>query len=230
MPFDKSQRLRVPEQMDADDVDPDELGKALAFIRRINAWLGYNRVVADAVLRELGPREGSSSVLDVATGSGDLLIDLAARAGRPLDLIGIDRHAATLDEGVRVSGSTVRFVRGDALSLPFDDASVDVVTSTLFLHHLSDDEARAALNEMARVARRAVVVADLIRSRRAYFWITAFTLGSTAMVRHDARASVAHAFTLGEMHRLAHDATMADARVTRTFGHRSMLVWRRPGN
>ena len=165
-----------------------------------------------------------ATVLDVATGSGDLLVTLARRAPT-LRLIGLDRHATTLDEARGVAVGSL--VRGDALALPFDDASVDVVISTMFLHHLPDDVAVSALAEMRRVARHAVVVADLIRDARAYRWIRLFTALSSPMVRHDARASVAHAFTMAEFARIARRAGLNDARLERTFGHRFALTWKR---
>lgn len=206
--------------MDAEDVDPAELRRALAFIRRINTFLGYNASVARRVVATLPSR--TASVLDVATGSGDLLVSLAGRVPT-LNLIGLDRHATTLGEAQRVTGSTL--IRGDALALPFDDASVDVVISTMFLHHLPDEVAVAALAEMRRVARHAVVVADLLRDARAYRWISLFTAFSSPMIRHDARASVAHAFTIAEFAEVARRAGMDDAKIERTFGHRFALTW-----
>jgi len=70
-----------------------------------------------------------------------------------------------------------------------------------------------------------VVVADLIRSRRALAWITLFTLGSSAMIRHDSRASVRHALTIPEMTTLAARAELKDYTIRRTFGHRMLLHW-----
>lgn len=242
------ERHLVAELMDADDVDPRELASALAFIRRINRVLGYNRSVIRAILNETANLKGRVSVLDVGAGSGDLLAELhnsgrvrlppdrGSPAGSPsrspptqtFDLIGLDRHATTIDFGAEFATSAgVRFIRGDALALPFPDASIDVVVSTLFLHHLPDEVAMGALREMARVARHTVIVADLLRNRRAYAWISLFTVLASPMVKHDARASVAHAFTLEEARRLATQAGLSGARIARTFGHRFRLTWRR---
>lgn len=230
-------RHLVPEQMDADDADPRELAKALRFIRRINALLRYNATMVRAVgeLLESLPadtRDGPLTVLDVAAGSGDLLVALrqwSDRTNRPLDLVGLDRHATTVDLGAAsdAAAANVRFVRGDAVALPFADRSVDVITSTLFLHHLPEPVAVAALVEMRRVARHGVVVADLLRDRRAYGWIVLFTLFASPMVKHDARASVAHAFTIDEARGLARDAGLADAQFKATFGHRFLMTWKR---
>lgn len=223
MPFDPSRRLRVAEQMDADDVDPRELARALRFIRNINRLLGYGRGEARAVndaLRETG----GTSVLDVATGSGDLL----ARIESTIFRVGVDRYAATLAEARRRERS-IAFVRADALALPFPDASFDVVVSTMFLHHLDDASAVAVLRELARVARRRVIVADLLRDVRAHRWITLFTLFASPMVKHDARASVAHAFTLDELRAFAMRAGWKNFEARETFGYRGVITLTKSG-
>lgn len=229
-----AQRNLVAEQMDADDVDPRELAKALRFIRRINALLRYNASMAKAIGRVIeslpDAKNRPVSVLDVAAGSGDLLVELGGRAkrsGHSLHLTGLDRHAVTVEQGAGAAADAgVRFLRADAIALPFADRSVDVVVSTLFLHHLPELVAAAALAEMKRVARHAVIVADLMRDRRAYAWITLFTLFASPMVKHDARASVAHAFTLDEARSLARDAGLLDAEFGTSFGHRFVMTWK----
>ena len=101
----------------------------------------------------------------------------------------------------------------------------------MFLHHLDDASAAAALREMARVSRRGVIAADLLRHRRAYAWITLFTLFASDMVRHDARASVAQAFTWDEVLALRERAGLTFAKYHRHFGHRFVLAGERaPGN
>jgi ubiquinone/menaquinone biosynthesis C-methylase UbiE len=229
------ERHLVAEQMDADDADPAELAKALRFIRRINALLRYNASMAATVSRLIESlpvevKQGSLTLLDVAAGSGDLLVELHRQercSGRSLQSIALDRHAVTVEQcvdGAKEAG--VGFVRAEAVALPFEDRSIDIVISTLFLHHLPESVAVAALAEMRRVARHGVVVADLIRDRRAYAWIRLFTLFASPMVKHDARASVAHAFTVEEAERLTQQAGMEDARFDLSFGHRFVMTWK----
>jgi ubiquinone/menaquinone biosynthesis C-methylase UbiE len=126
-----------------------------------------------------------------------------------------------------VRDGRLQFVRADALHLPFADGAFDYATTAMFLHHLDDDAAVAVLREMDRVARRGVIVADLLRNRRAYAWITLFTLLSGPMVRHDARASVAQAFTREEALRLRDRARLHFAEYHRHFGHRWVLAGER---
>jgi ubiquinone/menaquinone biosynthesis C-methylase UbiE len=221
--------------MDTPAAEPAELRRSLAYIRRVNAVLGYHQAMLKHLRRFAArwePRE-TISVLDVATGSGDLpRAVLRCAAWRDVDVrvTAVDLHATTLSVArqltprARYPESRLRFVRADALRLPFADGAFDYATTSMFLHHLTDDDAAAAVGEMARVARRGIVVADLLRHRRAYAWITLFTLASGAMVKHDARASVAQAFTEPEVLDLRDRAGVPWAKYHRHFGHRFVLA------
>src|SRR5207247_4008528 len=90
----------------------------------------------------------------------------------------------------RGQAGRLQFVRANALHLPFADASFDYAHTAMFLHHLDDADAAAVLREMARVSRRGIIAADLLRNRRAYAWITPFTLMARPLVRHHARVTV----------------------------------------
>jgi ubiquinone/menaquinone biosynthesis C-methylase UbiE len=142
----------------------------------------------------------------------------------PLAEYGSTELAEVRERGL---GERLRFVQADALRLPFADRSFDYALTAMFLHHLDDDAAAAALREMARVSRRGIVAADLLRHRRAYAWVTLLTLTAGPMVKHDARASVAQAFTKPEVLRLRDQAGIGFARYHRHFGHRFALAGER---
>ena len=197
------------EWMDADDVDPAALRRALRFIRRVNRTLGYNRHVAASV--PPGP------VLDVATGSADLCEYL------PNDCVGLDRHAETLAVAAEWAPD-VPLIRGDALTLPFGDDAFDTCTCGMFLHHLDPPQRRRVIDEMLRVAQRRVVIADLLHNRRATAWIHLLTLAADAMTRHDARTSVRQAMTWADAQALAAEYADRDPMLRRTFGHRFVLT------
>jgi demethylmenaquinone methyltransferase / 2-methoxy-6-polyprenyl-1,4-benzoquinol methylase len=103
--------------------------------------------------RETGLRPGGSA-LDVACGSGKLTAELArlARGGR---VVGLDFSPRML-EVARREHPGIDFLKGDALNLPFDDASFDASTIAFGLRNLADPV--RGLREMTRVARRGVVL------------------------------------------------------------------------
>jgi len=99
----------------------------------------------------VAPRVRGSRVLDVACGSGLGSHFLATRGAR--FVIGVERSAEALDEPrMRSLLGEARFVRADALALPFFDAAVDVVVSFETIEHV--DDPRRFARECRRVLRR----------------------------------------------------------------------------
>ncbi len=90
-------------------------------------------------------------VIDVATGTGDLSIELAA-AGIP-SVIGLDFSPAMIEAArQKTTGhSRIALVQGDGMALPIDDAGVDGLTIAFGLRNLPDYD--AALREFVRVVR-----------------------------------------------------------------------------
>lgn len=217
--------------MDEDGVDARELRRSLRFIRRVNTLFGYTR----ATLRHLerfsrGWRRGERiDIVDLATGSADVplaIVRWGERRGFDVRVVGVDRHEKTIQAAREATAGAprVRIVQGDALHLPFDAGSFDYAVCSMFLHHLSDDDAVAVLRSMGALARRGIIAADLLRHRRAYAWISLLTVLSNPIVRHDARVSVRQAFSREEVLALRDSAGLGFAQYHRHFGHRFVLA------
>jgi len=109
----------------------------------------YRRLAADVA----GVAPNGGAVLDVGTGPGVLLVELAAR--RPdLRLTGVDLSAdmiAAATRNLEPFGERACARVGDVTSLPFPDRSFDLIVSSLSLHHW--DHPEAAVPELARILR-----------------------------------------------------------------------------
>jgi SAM-dependent methyltransferase len=230
---DLTHRKRETEWMDAPDADPVELARSLKFIRSVNTLFGYTRQTISH-LQEFskGWKQGEGiSIVDFATGSADVprtILRWADQSGFDVRVVGFDLHAATaaiarqLERDPRLS-----IICASALATPFDSGSFDYALTSMFLHHLDEDDAVRVLREMNRVARRGIVVSDLFRNRRAYGWISLFTLAAGPMVKHDARVSVAQAFDEDEVIKLRDRSDIRFAKLHRHFGHRFVLAGER---
>lgn len=198
-----------PELMDAPGLPEAEVADAYRALRRVNWMLGNNRTLdreADRFASEeqLGSNE-RLVVLDVGTGSGDVPARLAARIAQRIPTlrvaaIGLDHDpvAALL---ARRGEPDLFVVRGDALRLPLADRSVDLATAVKFAHHFEGGRLARLIGELARVARRRVVVLDIERHWAAYWGFTAWSRVFTRnrFVRFDGPLSVLRGFTAEEL-------------------------------
>ena len=168
-------------------------------------------------------------MLDVACGGGGLALALARRGGRRIEVEGCDISPVAVDCARRAAearGLSARFFTCDALGEPLP-TGYDVVTCSLFLHHLDDEDAVTLLRRMATAARRLVLVDDLNRGRAGYAlaWAGCRLLSRSPIVHHDGPVSVAAAFTTGEALDLAARAGLAGATVSRHWPQRFLLAW-----
>lgn len=101
-----------------------------------------------------GPGE---TVLDVATGTGAVALELLAR--RNCTVVGLDQSPEMLAVAGERVPDAVRLVEGTADALPFSDASFDALTFTYLLRYVPDPG--ATLRELARVVRPGGTIAGL---------------------------------------------------------------------
>jgi demethylmenaquinone methyltransferase/2-methoxy-6-polyprenyl-1,4-benzoquinol methylase len=108
-------------------------------------------------LVKLAQKNKPTDILDLATGSGDVLFALRKGLGDKVNLTGLDFCEPMLDqarakrEKYLLGSDANQFLHGDCLNLPFEDQSFDLITIAFGLRNLAD---RAkGLAEMQRVLR-----------------------------------------------------------------------------
>jgi len=219
---------QAEELLDQPGHEPGELARSLEHVAQVNRFLGGNRSVLRAVRRAI-PDGGT--VLDVGTGSADLpraLVRWSRRAGVPMRVAATDVHPQTLAiaRAACASYKEITVEPADALALPYANGQFDVALLCLTLHHFSDAEQRTVLGELARVARKAIIVSELERGWMNY--LGARLLAATwwrrnAITRHDGPLSVLRAFTATELARIASNAGFHAFTVRRHFFFRLIL-------
>jgi 2-polyprenyl-3-methyl-5-hydroxy-6-metoxy-1,4-benzoquinol methylase len=233
--FDLSQRKRETEEMDDPAIATERLHGALTGLRRLNFVSNSARIVWRPIrqlAREL--QTNRLRVLDIATGAGDVPIALwrrAQRAGLTVEILGIDFSLRSVEfarEQAANIAAPIEFECRNALTdeLPTD---FDVVMCSLFLHHLTSEDATTLLRRMAAVARRLVLVNDL---RRGMYGISLAYAASRLLTRCDvvhvdAVKSVRAAFTQYELAQMALAAGLHGAKVHRRWPARMLLTWGR---
>ncbi len=134
------------------DKDPAQIASMFDHVARrydlMNTLMtgGMDHVWLAALRRAVDPRRGER-ILDLAAGTGTSSVVLARG--------GVEVVACDLSEGMIAVGRQrhpeLEFVRGNAMDLPFEDASFDAVTISYGLRNIPDPV--LALREMLRVVR-----------------------------------------------------------------------------
>ena len=231
-----AKRSEQLELIDKGDYSPEEYETCIVELQRVNEWLGDASALKHSLLDQV-ERLGldSFAMLDVGAGSGELLRVTAAWARtntRHVRLVGVELNAraatAILEQSKQFA--SIRAVRANALQLPFADDAFDYVVCSLFTHHFNDSDVCLALREMARVARRGILVIDLHRHPVPYYLFT--TIGHlflhNRLIRADGALSILRSFTPDEVRDLAEQAGLTNIEVVQHFPARIVLSAGRP--
>jgi ubiquinone/menaquinone biosynthesis C-methylase UbiE len=108
------------------------------------------KLIAQAGLRD------RLDLLDLACGTGTLAVR-AKQAAPQIKVTGIDADAQILKRARQKAGEAgaeIEFDEGFSTSLPYGKSCFDRVLSSLFFHHLAEDDKVATLREVTRVLRR----------------------------------------------------------------------------
>jgi hypothetical protein len=224
-------RAYIEEWLDIGMGTDEDVARNLSDLRRFNRFLGGASVVLKALAKTIGEDAKRISLLDVGTGSADIpaaVADWCRSRGITFDIVALDISKRNL----RITRSSlgvhpeVKLICADATRLPFAACSFDYVTASLFLHHFHDEEAVRLLADFGHIARRSVIVNDLVRSPVPYYFLKIFgpILTTSFLTRHDGPVSVLRGFTATELKAMAERAGLGHPKVERIFPYRLLLI------
>jgi SAM-dependent methyltransferase len=203
--FDRARRSAQTEILDG-PVETAELAKILRDLARFNgAMMGHWPVLQwlGRATRDVQP-EQPLTLLDIGCGYGDLLRAVrrwARKRGRAMNLIGVDLSPQVVEVARDASAVSDDIDYHAADIFNFKPAGpIDLVTTSLVTHHLSDAMIVRFLRWMEANARKGWVIYDLQRSRVPFYFIAlaGALLRLHAVVTYDGRISVARSLTRGE--------------------------------
>jgi 2-polyprenyl-3-methyl-5-hydroxy-6-metoxy-1,4-benzoquinol methylase len=218
---DLSIRSSQPEEMDSDSTSAETYARCLRDLSQVNAVTFTHRATLNwlsRVTRDL-PEATPVSILDVACGHGDLLRAIrrwADRRGIKPTLRGIDLNPRSADVAAAATPADmcIHYVTGNVFSYA-PDPLPDLIVTSQFTHHLTDEQLVQFLGWMDAHAARAWFIADLHRNFLAYygFPVLARVAGWHRIVRQDGQISIARSFRKSEwLHLLAEADIPAEVR------------------
>jgi ubiquinone/menaquinone biosynthesis C-methylase UbiE len=209
------QRVDAPEILDSGTCSAHEAQAALAVLGRINRWFGGVATTERLVARATeGTGTYCFSLLEVAAGTGEVpksVRQRMARRGVKLKVTMSDRAPNHLAGSNGNGNRPHEGVVADALALPFADGAFDLVSCSLFTHHLNTDLLAQFIREGLRVSRRALLINDLIRHpvhlalvyaslpimRNRVAWLDGLTSVRRAYLPQEVQAVISQAFPPG---------------------------------
>ncbi len=223
------QRINTQEILDSEACPPGEVEPSLRDLCRINRWFGgvaTTRSLIERVASITGKKH--FSLLEVASGFGEVpkaAGEQLKHQGITLDVLCLDRLHSHLRNG---NGSCA--VVADALALPFPDGAFDLVSCSLFAHHLEPADLAHFAAEASRVSRCAVLINDLVRHPMHLALVyAAFPLMRSYVSRVDGLASVRRAYVPEEMRKILMNGTHDPGKIeiSRHYLFRmGVIVWK----
>jgi SAM-dependent methyltransferase len=211
-------RAQLDELMDG-PCSRDELRACLTDIARTNRWtLAYRPVLRwlDSYEPALRSRTEPLRILDVACGYGDGLrrIDQWARTRRiAIELTGLDLNpdATAIAAEASPASSRIRWVSADVFAYT-PPRPVHLVVSSLFTHHLAEENIVRFLQWMEWHAGFGWFINDLSRSAISYHLFRVFSKLARLhrFVQHDGPASIARSFVQEDWRRMCTAAGFGD--------------------
>ncbi|MFC4267966.1 methyltransferase domain-containing protein [Polaribacter marinivivus] len=205
------QRTDKEEIMDDFSIGGDLLRDTLDKLENINRWLGGNKVTLNGLKTILKNHSKTEeiTIIDIGCGHGDILRDIA-KFGRKykykFKLIGIDANPTAIEYAneLSVNYPELSFKTEDIFSEDFKNRKVDIIITTLFLHHFKEEELTSFLKQSLKQTNIGIVVNDLHRHRLAYYLFLLLSIFiKNKMIIEDGLTSVLRGFKRKDLEALS---------------------------
>jgi Methyltransferase domain len=202
--MDISRRSYHAELLDQPGIPAYAIEQNMRELDVINTYLGGHRITLAGFRKLLGDRR-QVWVCEIGCGGGDNLLQIhhwCLRHRITVRLTGIDINPDCLSVArSKLSQAKVELIPSDYRAVSFDrDHLPDILFSSLFCHHFTDDQLVAMLQWMGTHAKTGFFINDLHRHRVAFYSISLLTriFSRSYLVKNDAPLSVLRGFTRAE--------------------------------
>jgi SAM-dependent methyltransferase len=201
--MDFSIRSSQKELIDRDDIPFVEIQRNMRELDIINTWLGGHAISINGLSQLIAGRQ-QVSICEIGCGGGDNLAALyryCQRRNIAVRLTGVDYNPHCIAFArEHFPGSQVDWMIADYRTVTFGDTPPDIIFSSLFCHHFTDEELIRMLCWMDANTRIGWFINDLHRHPIAWHAIRLLTawFSRSRLVRNDAPVSVLRGFTRRE--------------------------------
>ena len=223
-----TRRSYQKEMLDYNNIPFEDIKKNMQELNFINKWLGGHSITLKGLQRLIQKRK-TITVCEIGCGGGDNLVAIINWCNkRNIDIrcIGIDIKNECIEFAKKnVSSKNVHFIVSDYRLINFDNKP-DIIFSSLFCHHFTDDELVEMLRWMKYHSVAGFFINDLHRHVVAYNFIKYATkfFSRSYLVKNDAPLSVLRGFRKKEWQGIFERAGISDYAIQWKWAFRYLIT------
>lgn len=229
---DFSKRSDQKELLDRDDIPFEDISRNMEELEFINRWLGGHSITIEGFRKLLtkNPQPSTRPLLvgEIGCGGGDNLRAIAAWCRKKninCHLLGIDRNPECIAHARRQHPElNAQWIVSDYRNAVFAEQP-DILFSSLFCHHFTDDELKEQMRWMKQNSRLGFFINDLHRHPLAFYSIRALTrlFSRSYLVKNDAPLSVCRGFSRNDWKKILGDSGVVQSSIQWKWAFRWLI-------
>lgn len=227
--IDLQHRSYQKELMDGDDIPFDAMAQTLKELNTVNTRLGGHAITIQGMKQCINSKE-EITVCEIGCGGGDNLFAIykyGVKNNIPINFIGIDMNPECIAFArQQYPQLPCQWICSDYAVVKFGKLYPDIIFSSLFCHHFTNEQLVPMLQWLRQNSRRGFFINDLHRHWLAYYLIKYITkfFSRSYLVKNDAAVSVARSFKKKDWQQLFQQAAIEDFSIKWKWAFRWLVV------
>jgi 2-polyprenyl-3-methyl-5-hydroxy-6-metoxy-1,4-benzoquinol methylase len=226
-------RSRTKELLDAEGIEFADIKQNMQELDTINKYLGGHRITIKGIIPFLKISGNELTICEIGCGGGDNLRAIhrfASKKNKSIRLIGIDiKEECVAYAEQRNAKLKAEWICSDYKKADFKSNHPDIIFSSLFCHHFTDEELSQMILWMKENCKLGFFINDLQRHHFAYYaikWLTTI-FSNSYLVKNDAPLSVARGFKKQELKDILEKSGLRQYSVKWLWAFRYLIVFKK---
>ena len=226
------QRRYQKELMDGDGIPFEAMAQTLKELNIVNTRLGGHAITVSGVQHLINEKE-PISICETGCGGGDNLFAIhqyCLKKNIPASFIGIDMNPECIAFAKQQYPQLpCQWICSDYALVNFENKQPDIVFSSLFCHHFTDEQLISMLIWLKQNSRKGFFINDLQRHWLAYYLIKYITkfFSKSYLVKNDASLSVARSFIREDWRNLFQEVGIKEYKINWRWAFRFLVIFKK---